>query len=160
MTEEYRTQSTERIKNEDWCAACKQPVEEWNVFFEDSIHSDSGYDKVRRCPQCNAKSFEDGSFNVGCLIFFIVLYGLPILCFGLLRHFNVDLNVDLDFGDDGTGFVFFVSDFLAACLVSYAVFWLWKRWLYRQRQADDQDPKPPNAGHVERPADSSPASSE
>lgn len=155
MREEYRTQSTERINDEDWCPACKQPVEEWIVFFEDSIHTDSGYDKVRRCPQCNAKSFEDGSFDVGCLLFFTGLFGLPILWLRLLRHFNVDL----DFEDDGTEFVFFVSNFLAACLFSSAVCWLWKWWLYRQRQADDQGPNLPNAGHVERPADSSPTSS-
>ena len=58
---------------------------------------------------------------------------LPILWFGLLRHFDVEL----DFENDGTGLVFFVSIFLAAILLSSAVCWLWKRWLYRQRQADD-----------------------
>ena len=133
MREEYRAQSTERINSEDWCAACKQPVEKWNVFFEDSIHLDSGYDKVRRCPHCNAKCFEDGSFEVGCVFFFIGLFGLPILWFRLLHHFDVEL----DFENDGTGLVFFVSSFLAAILFSSAVCWLWKRWLYRQKQADD-----------------------
>jgi hypothetical protein len=133
MREEYRAQSTERINNEDWCAACKQPVDEWNVFFEESIEADSGYDKVRRCPHCNAKSFEDGSFGVGCLFFLIGIYGLPILWIMLLRHFGVEL----DLKDDGTSFAFFVSYVLAAILFSFAVCWLWKRWLYRQRQADD-----------------------
>ena len=132
MREEYRAQSTERINDEDWCAACKQPVEEWDVFFEHSTDADSGYDKVRRCPHCNAKSFEDGSSNVACLLFLIGMFGLPVQGFWLLRYFNVELN----FEKDGTGVLLLALNCFAALLFSSAVCNLWKRRLYRERHVD------------------------
>ena len=30
------------INSEDWFAECEQSDEEWNVFFEESVHADSG----------------------------------------------------------------------------------------------------------------------
>lgn len=130
MEEPHKSQSTETIRNEDWCGKCKQSVDEWNVFFGESIHADSGYDKVRRCPHCNAKCFEDDSFEIGCLFFFVGLFGIPLLGLAILGKYGIHFDLE----DEGTSIGFFVCSLLAAILLETAVCWVWNRSLYRQKQ--------------------------
>ena len=131
MEPPHKSNSTEKIPSEDWCTECKQTVDEWNVFFEESIHTDSGYDKVRRCPHCEAKCFADGSFGVGCFLFFLGLFGAPILVFAFLRR--LDVNLDLEEG--GVSFGVFVGCLAVAVLFETVVLWLWKQSLYRRKPA-------------------------
>lgn len=125
----HSTQSTEKISGEDWCTKCKQSVDEWCVFFEESIHADSGYDKVRRCPHCNAKCFEDDCFAFGYFVFFVGLFGLPILGTAVLARCGIRLELE----DSGAGMGFLIGSILAAAILNAAVCRVWKWWLYRQR---------------------------
>ncbi|MCR9292152.1 MAG: hypothetical protein NXI32_05500 [bacterium] len=131
MNECHRTESTERIKGEDWCVACKKPVGEWSVYFEESIHTDSGYDKVRRCPHCNEKCFEDGNFSLGCFFFFVGLFGLPPLWLGLLNQFG--LAPELDFDHAGTALGFLAFAILNGAALSTLVAKTYKWCLYRDK---------------------------
>ena len=97
MNEQHETNTTEVVEGEDWCSHCKQDVKEWVVTFESSIHTDGGYDKVRRCPHCKEMCLEDGSFSLGCFFFFLGLFG-TFLYLPLLKHWGFELNLQEETG--------------------------------------------------------------
>ena len=92
--ERYSTEGTERLAQEPFCVACGKDVAEWKVFFENSIHVDSGYAKRYRCPHCGELCFEDQNENFGCLIFFLVFYPACLPWFWLLAEFFGPLEFD------------------------------------------------------------------
>ncbi|MDG2220720.1 MAG: hypothetical protein P8L85_05035 [Rubripirellula sp.] len=134
MSDSYKTQLTEKINNEDWCTHCKKTVDEWNISFEYTVHSDTGYDKIRRCPHCNAMCFEDGSIGFGVFLFFLGLFGIPCLVLVGLVKFGIKLDRQIE-GHDG---IIFVVTVAAALLFSIVVPGLYKRFLYRHKPANDK----------------------
>ena len=105
MNEQYETNTTEVVERESWCSHCKQDVKEWGITFESSIHTDSGYDKVRRCPHCKKMCLEDSSFSLGCFFFFVGLFG-TCLYVPPLEYLGFDLNLQ---GETGAfSVIFFV----------------------------------------------------
>ncbi|MDA9859555.1 hypothetical protein N9D23_15740 [Rubripirellula sp.] len=134
MNERYKTQTDEKLKGESWCTKCKQPVDEWKVCFENSIHTDTGYDKVHRCPHCDAKCFADASFEFGCLVFFVGMFGIPVLVSVCMKKFGNQF----DFGSEEYTNAIVIGSIVAALLLSIAIPGLWKRILYRRQQANDE----------------------
>ena len=99
-----------KLKNsqdEDWCPACRKHVDEWVVSYETTIHTDSGYDRIRRCPHCNEMCIDDSSFTWGCLFFFVGLFGS-----GFLFQFIYNLaGKEFDIKGDGQAAVFMALAF-------------------------------------------------
>ena len=132
MNEQYETNTTEVVEGEDWCSHCKQDVSEWVVTFESSIHADSGYDKVRRCPHCKNMCLEDSSFSLGCFFFFVGLFG-TCLYVPPLEYLGFDLNLQ---GETGAfSVIFFVFAVVHGYLLSAVSTALFRTYKFRHRLA-------------------------
>ena len=129
MNQQYQTNSTEKVKGEDWCSHCKQDVDEWIVTFERSIHADGGYDKFRRCPHCNEMCLDDESFSLGCLLFFVGLFG-SVIGAAILEHWGV---VDLITTDDKSEYLFLVFAFVNSLVLFFLSTWLYRTYRHRDR---------------------------
>ena len=88
MDKKYTTATTERLPGEESCVCCKKPVKEWLVTFEESMHTDSGFDKRHRCPHCGAKSFADESESASIFLFFVAFYPTGLLWGFLFAYLN------------------------------------------------------------------------
>ena len=132
MNEQYETNTTEVVERESWCSHCKQDVKEWVITFESSIHTDSGYDKVRRCPHCKNMCLEDSSFSLGCFFFFVGLFG-TWLYVPLLKYLRLDLNLQ---GETGAfSVIFFVFAVVHGYLLSAVSTALFRTYKFRHRLA-------------------------
>ena len=132
MNEQYETNTTEVVERESWCSHCKQDVREWVVTFESSIHTDSGYDKVRRCPHCKKMCLEDSSFSLGCFFFFVGLFG-TCLYVPPLEYLGFDLNLQ---GETGAfSVIFFVFAVVHGYLLSAVSTALFRTYKFRHRLA-------------------------
>ena len=133
MNEHHETDETEPLRDETWCSACKRDVAEWKVCFESSIHTDSGYDKVHRCPYCNAHCFADRSFSVGCFFFFLGLFGavvwVPVLGF---------LGIDVKSETETSHLLAFLFMLAHGFALSWIVTFIWKRVLYTRRHSSQK----------------------
>ena len=153
--ERYSTEGTERLAQEPFCVACGKDVAEWKVFFENSIHVDSGYAKRYRCPHCGELCFEDQNENFGCLIFFLVFYPACVPWYWLLAAFFGPLGAgDLHGGDGIQAGCGIALGFVTAHVLSNMCVRLMRR-LTRRRipvhtgtgELDDEHAQPPLSGH-------------
>ena len=143
MSERFKTNETARLEGEPWCTVCKREVSEWKVSFETTIHTESGYDKVYRCPHCNAECFDNRSFSLGCFVFFLGLYGGFFS--GPMLHQVLGFEMDREAVSYGILLLVF------SVVQGLALFWFvraaWKWRLYRQSQATGwQQPNHASAG--------------
>lgn len=95
--DEYRAKETEALPNDPLCLECGRTVDAWVVTFESTIHDDTGYSKLHRCPHCDALCFDDQYSNLGCLIFWLSFFPMCILAVGLIASVTGKINV----GEDG-----------------------------------------------------------
>jgi DNA-directed RNA polymerase subunit RPC12/RpoP len=131
MSESHETTTTEAIDGETWCSECKKGVEEWKVVFETGVDSDRGYDKVRRCPHCNAKCFADS--GSGCVYFGLFFVGM--ICSALLCEFAIRHGVDIDRDSDAYGWILFVGCILLGLVFCFLEDSLRKWITFRDRPA-------------------------
>lgn len=126
MKKSYPTDLTEAVAKEDWCARCEQWVARWQVSFEVSSDAE-GYDKIRRCPHCNAKCFADDSDDAGWLLAFSSFVVFPVITYALLKSCGVD--------PESNAFSTSVAlAGLVAAFVSPSVgVWFWRRLHYRNK---------------------------
>ena len=133
MNEQHETNATEPLRGEPWCSACKRDVADWKVCFESSIHTDSGYDKVHRCPYCNALCFADRSFSVGCFFFFLGLFG-AVVWMPALGLLGLDVKLETETSK--------ILAFLFMLAHGFAFYWsvtnIWKLVLYTQRHSSQK----------------------
>ena len=83
-------QDTEPIEGETWCTYCKVPVDEWVVSYEPNSE---GYDKIRRCPNCNEKCFDHANVGFGLFLFVV---GMAI-AFGVIALLDLLKDVEILF---------------------------------------------------------------
>ncbi|MCH2203843.1 MAG: hypothetical protein MK102_17905 [Fuerstiella sp.] len=95
--DEYRATKAEPLPNDPMCLQCGKTVDAWVITFELTIHDDTGYSKLHRCPHCNALSFDDQYFNSGCLVFWISFFPMCGISFWLMTLLTGEIKV----GDDG-----------------------------------------------------------
>lgn len=142
MESQNKAAKTEKIKNEDWCASCEKWVDQWNVFFE--ANSEWGYDKIRRCPHCHEKCYGDSDTGLECFCFFVGLFGVPMLCMGLLTYFNLELELPVE--GEAKDWLWLLLGGASGIALSFIASHLQKRWWYRNRIIADQNrslPTPP-----------------
>ena len=131
MEDQYRTDTTEKIKDEDWCANCERWVDRWVVFFEPD--SEGGYGKIRRCPHCKAKCYGDSSFSLGCCCFIVGFFTAPILAAALLSLLNSDIDPFSE-GDSVGGVMLAIGVISGLVLACIGDRFEKQRW-YRNRKA-------------------------
>ncbi len=124
----YQTGETEVIKGETWCTCCKQPVDRWRVSFEKSIHTDDGYEKIRRCPHCNEMCFDEANFSFGCFLFFVGIFGSPFVWYTLTR---IGWVKELKPGEEPNGW-FFGFIFVFAFTLCFGGMWALKKFMRRK----------------------------
>lgn len=142
MEDQYRTEMTEKIKDEDWCANCERWVDRWVVFFEPG--DEGGYDRIRRCPHCKAKCYRDSDSALGCFCFVVGFFGVPVLCSVVLSYLNPELKTLSE--RDLFWVVTMALGFLSGIFLSSIADRFEKKRRYRNRKIADHNrslPPPP-----------------
>ena len=112
---QYRTNKTEPLPDAPMCFECGKTVEAWVVTFESTIHDDTGYSKLHRCPHCNALCFDDQRTTFGCLVFFPMFF----ISWWLMEHLTGEIEVGED-GVQGTDTLRVGIAFIAAAVVAWS----------------------------------------
>ena len=117
MSDQYKATGTERLTGVPLCPRCEQDVDEWHIYFEPN---EEGYDKVHRCPHCNAVASRIPP--VGWFFFFVGLSGailwIPVL----------ELKSDSDF------LILALSAIAQGVAASLLATMVWKWMVYRRRK--------------------------
>ena len=93
----YTATETESLPNEPMCLECGKSVDAWVIAFESTIHDETGYSKLHRCPHCNALCFDDQHFTFGCLVFWLLFFPMCGISFWLVTYSTGEIEV----GEDG-----------------------------------------------------------
>ena len=93
----YRATKTEPLANDPMCLECGETVDAWVVTFESTIHDETGYSKLHRCPHCNALCLDDQYFDLGCLLFWLLFFPMCGVSLWLVTYLTGEIKV----GDDG-----------------------------------------------------------
>ena len=117
--DQYRTTKTEPLPDDPMCFECGKTVEAWVVTFESTIHDDTGYSKLYRCPHCNALCFDDQRTTFGCLVFFLVFFPMCFISWLLMEHLTGEIKVGED-GVQGTDALRVGIAFIAAGVVAWS----------------------------------------
>ena len=126
MNTQYRTIETEIITDEDWCSHCENAVGAWIVVFEKD--SEGEYEKVRRCPHCREKCFQDGISQF--LFWPATILGFAAIGLWILPFWLAGIELDIEWV-----FVPILVGGMIQSMVLYAVAAkIWKNQLYRKRE--------------------------
>lgn len=110
---------TEVLPDEDWCPACENDVEEWDVFMEDD--GEGGYEKIHRCPNCKAKAIQHQGGCAAFILFSVFYYGSILAALAISE-------------DETVRVILLIGGCFLGLLFVAGVFWVNKKLIYRKRR--------------------------